>query len=67
MAVSAIGDLRDEHGWTREGSRGLIVFKTISKGKGLKLCGQAGRQPAVASAAAGASSKSDAADFFFSH
>ena len=35
MAVSAIGDLRDEHGWTREGSRGLIVFKTISKGKGL--------------------------------
>ena len=37
MAVSAIGDLRDEHGWTREGSRGLIMSDMISKGKGLKF------------------------------
>ena len=37
MAVSAIGDLRDEHGWTREGWRGLIPSDGISKGKGLGI------------------------------
>ena len=37
MAVSAIGDLRDEHGWTRDGSRGLIPSEGISPGKGLTM------------------------------